>query len=78
MMKTIVDNVPIDKFLDFAREEAEKSRQHELKLTQLLMNLAACVPQQSAQAPNSSSNQTTFSLNQEREPVNNYVSYYEF
>ena len=38
MMRTVVDQHPLKDFIAFAREEAEKSRQHELKLIKLLMD----------------------------------------
>ena len=75
MMKTVVDKDPMSDFLAFAREEAEKSRQHELKLLQLLMNAQTPQPQQPFQ---NSQQQANYSNIQGQQHMDNYLSYYQF
>ena len=48
MMKSIADRNPMSEFINFAKEEAEKSREHEMKLIQLLLQSEA-KPQQQQQ-----------------------------
>ena len=46
MMKTVVEKDPISDFLNFTREDAEKSSQGKLKLVQLLKAEQVQQPQQ--------------------------------
>ena len=46
MMKSIAERNPMSEFLNFAKEEAEKSREHEMKLVQLLLQSEAKSQQQ--------------------------------
>ncbi|XP_065054393.1 uncharacterized protein LOC135683145 [Rhopilema esculentum] len=66
MMNKLVEKDPMSDFLAFAREEAEKSRQHELKLVQLLMK---------AQNPPQQANYANI---QGQQLMHNFSSYYQF
>ena len=41
MLRTLVENDPLKEFLKFAKEEAEKAREHEMRLLQMLMGSQA-------------------------------------
>ena len=41
MLKPLVENDPLKEFLKFAKEEAEKAREHEIRLLQMLMGSQA-------------------------------------
>ena len=45
MLKNMIENHPMQEYLAFAREEAEKSREHELRLMEMLMSQNSQFPQ---------------------------------
>lgn len=51
MLRTLVENDPLKEFLKFAKEEAEKAREHEMKLLQMLMGSQAQPQSTSYQVP---------------------------
>ena len=51
MLKTMVENDPMKEYIAFAREEAEKSRQEELRLMEMLMSQNSQFPQYSQPQP---------------------------
>lgn len=51
MLRTLVENDPLKEFLKFAKEEAEKAREHEMRLLQMLMGSQAQPQSTSYQVP---------------------------
>eukprot|EP00112_Aurelia_sp_Birch-Aquarium-sp1_P002500 Seg1277.2 transcript_id=Seg1277.2/GoldUCD/mRNA.D3Y31 product="hypothetical protein" protein_id=Seg1277.2/GoldUCD/D3Y31 len=51
MLRTLVENDPLKEFLKFAKEEAEKAREHEMRLLQMLMGSQAQLQSTSYQVP---------------------------
>ena len=51
MLRTLVENDPLKEFLKFAKEEAEKAREHEMRLLQMLMGSPAQPQSMSYQVP---------------------------
>ena len=68
MMKTVVNNDPMRNYLEYATVEAERNRQHEFQLVQMLMHHES--PQQQ--------HYKQFQMSQTNESNDNYRSYIQF
>ena len=85
MMKSSMNQNPVTEFINYAREEAERSRQHELKLIQLRMGAqapttATATPQQFVDClPDHGTFPQHPGTPLDNEPhIENYKSYYQF
>jgi len=72
MLKKVADQDPMKEFLEFAREEADKARRHELHLVQLMLGQS----QQMMVFPNHPTQQQSFYNNVQNDSSEN-LQYYQ-